>query len=104
MISASLACIAYALAFSGIGLWMSTRYPNFDASYRGNPDTRTSYIYMLICLAIGYIIGGMPFAIYINSGSYWLGLFGILLGVIYSAIVFTIGFTQASRKFSQIEV
>lgn len=92
-----------ALAFTGLGLWWSTRYPNFDASVRGNPDTRTSYIFMIACLGLGYVMAGIPFSIYINVG--WLpSLVAILGGLVLGAAVFAFGFWRGARGYERSEV
>ncbi len=45
--------ITLILISSGIGIWASARFPNFDESVNGSPDVMTMYIVMMSCLIIG---------------------------------------------------
>jgi hypothetical protein len=55
-----LAGIALALAFTAVGIWSGTVYPNFDEGTRGAPDVMTMYLIMMVCLFLGALIVGLP--------------------------------------------
>jgi len=55
-----LAALALAFAFTGVGIWSGTVYPNFDEGTRGTPDVMTMYLIMMACLFFGGLIVGMP--------------------------------------------
>jgi hypothetical protein len=55
-----LAALALAFAFTGVGIWSGTVYPNFDEGTRGTPDVMTMYLIMMVCLFFGGLIVGMP--------------------------------------------
>jgi hypothetical protein len=55
-----LAALALAFAFTAVGIWTGTVYPNFDEGTRGTPDVMTMYLIMMACLFLGALIVGLP--------------------------------------------
>jgi hypothetical protein len=93
-----MACI---MTFTGIGLIMGARYPNFNESTGGMPDVMSMYMLMLICLAFS---GGMfIFAGYALNADRLGGLMATIICLEIGFIMMTIGIRGGAFMYSRIE-
>jgi hypothetical protein len=96
-----LLAIAFIMAFTGIGLLLGARYPNFNESMGGMPDVMSMYLTMLICLIIG---GGMSvFAGYNMSESPMGGLLSLIIILEVGIIILIIGMRLGAWIYSRTE-
>lgn len=93
-----LACI---MAFTGIGLIMGARYPNFNESTGGMPDVMSMYMLMLICL--GFSGGMFIFAGYALNADLIGGLLSTIICLLIGVIMLIIGIKGGAYMYSRIE-
>lgn len=65
---------------SGIGIWASARFPNFDESVDGAPDVMTMYIVLMVTLILGGIFVSLPITILLADSL--LGLLSITIAMV----------------------
>ncbi len=87
---------------SGIGIWASARFPNFDESVNGAPDVMTMYIVMMSCLITGGILI-LP-ALYVFTWNVFLGLLAIILSADITVLITIYLANNASSLFSKMEL
>jgi hypothetical protein len=93
--------IAFIMAFTGIGLIMGARYPNFDESMGGMPDVMSMYLTLLICLLVG---GGMAiFAGYIMAAHTIAGILTLIIVLEVGFVIMLIGIKGGARMYSRME-
>ena len=88
-------------AFTGIGTWFGARYPNFEEAMKGNPDIVTMYIYSMLCLLLGAIIVGLPFAVLLFDP--FLGMLSIIFAADVGLFILYGGIKMAGREFDRME-
>ena len=93
--------VAMIMTFTGLGLIMGTRYPNFNESTGGMPDIMTMYLLMLICLGMG---GGMfVFAGYTLNSDAVAGMLATVICLEIGFIVLTVGIRAGAFIYSRTE-
>lgn len=93
--------VSLIMAFTGVGLLMGARYPNFNESMGGMPDVMSMYLLMLICLIIG---GGMlVFAGYTLADSTIRGMQATIIVLELSLLILLLGIKSGSFYYDLIE-
>ena len=96
-------CITIALlfAFTGVGLALGARYPNFDEAWGGTPDIMTMYLTMIMCL--GLAIGMIGPSGIILSKNVAVGLLSTAFFIAFGFIILCIGILEGAKRYDRIE-
>ena len=97
-----LAGIALALAFTAVGIWSGTVYPNFDEGTRGTPDVMTMYLIMMVCLFLGATIVGLPGAVMMYDKP--IGILCMALSTDWCALFLVHAIRRSARNYDALEV
>jgi len=93
--------LALCMTYVGIGLWMGAKYPSFDSAFRGTPDIVTIYLFAMVCLAIGGVLMGIPYAIYITDNV--LGILAMVLAADMGLAFMLFGMERSGKAFDRME-
>ncbi len=97
-----LAGLALALAYTAVGVWSGTVYPNFDEGTRGSPDVMTMYLVMMACLVLGAVMVGLPGLV--MARSQMLGILCMALSADWGALFLVHAIARSARNYERIEV
>jgi hypothetical protein len=97
-----LAALALAFAFTAVGIWSGTVYPNFDEGTRGTPDVMTMYLIMMACLFLGTLIVGMPGLVMYYDHA--IGLMCMALSADWCALFLYHAIRRSARNYDALEV
>lgn len=97
-----LAALALALAFTAIGVWSGTVYPNFDEGTRGTPDVMTMYLIMMACLFLGALVVGLPGLVMRYDPL--IGLLCMALSADWCAMFLYHAIGRSARNYDALEV
>jgi hypothetical protein len=93
--------LAMIMTFTGLGLIMGARYPNFNESTGGMPDVMTMYLLMILCLGFG---GGMfVFAGYTLARDMLMGMLATTVCLELGFIIMLVGINGGAFLYSRIE-
>jgi len=59
-----ISAIVMVISFSGIGVWASVKFPNYDESNDGAPDIITMYSILMLCLIVSVLLFSFPVTIF----------------------------------------
>jgi hypothetical protein len=97
-----LAALALALAFTAVGIWSGTVYPNFDEGTRGTPDVMTMYLIMMACLFLSVLIVGLPgLVMYYDKP---IGVLCMALSADWCALFLYHAIRRSARNYDALEV
>ena len=89
------------MTFTGLGLVMGARYPNFNESTGGMPDVMSMYMLMLLCLGTG---GGMfVFAGYALAADGIRGLLATTICIELGLVIMLAGINVGAFLYSRTE-
>jgi len=97
-----LAALALALAFTAVGIWSGTVYPNFDEGTRGTPDVMTMYLIMMACLFLGALAVGLPGLVMYYD--HLVGLLCMALSADWCALFLYHAIGRSARNYDALEV
>lgn len=97
-----LAGLALAFAFTAVGIWSGTVYPNFDEGTRGAPDIMTMYLIMMACLVLGALVVGIPgLAMKYDR---LVGILAMALSADWAALFLLQSIRRSARNYDRMEV
>jgi len=97
-----LAALALAFAFTALGIWSGTVYPNFDEGTRGTPDVMTMYLIMMACLFLGVLVVGLPGLV--MNYDHTVGVMCMALSADWSALFLYHAIRRSARNYDALEV
>jgi hypothetical protein len=96
-----LAGLALAFAYTAVGIWSGTVYPNFDEGTRGSPDVMTMYLIMMACLVLGAIIVGVPGLVMRYDTI--VGILAMALSADWAALFLVHAVRRSARNYDRLE-
>jgi hypothetical protein len=96
-----LAGLALAFAYTAVGIWSGTVYPNFDEGTRGAPDVMTMYLIMMACLVLGAIIVGVPGLV--MKYDPLVGILSMALSADWAALFLVHAVRRSARNYDRME-
>ncbi|MEM2870284.1 MAG: hypothetical protein QW379_07705 [Thermoplasmata archaeon] len=96
-----IAAVALALAYTAVGIWSGTVFPNFDEGTRGTPDVMTMYLVMMACLLLGGVMVGLPGLVMSRSAA--LGILCMLLSADWGALFLVHAIERSARNYDAME-
>jgi hypothetical protein len=96
-----LAGLALAFAYTAVGIWSGTVYPNFDEGTRGAPDVMTMYLIMMACLVLGAIIIGVPGLV--MKYDTLVGILSMALSADWAALFLVHAVKRSARNYDRLE-
>jgi hypothetical protein len=78
--------IVLIISFTGIGIWGSTRFPNFDPTARNMPDLISQFFIMSVCIICTLFLAVIP--AYLMTQDYLVGLVAILVAIGWAITIF----------------
>jgi hypothetical protein len=97
-----LAGLALAFAFTAVGIWSGTVYPNFDEGTRGAPDVMTMYLIMMACLVLGALIVGIPGLV--MKYDTIVGILAMALSADWAALFLVHAVRRSARNYDRLEM
>lgn len=94
--------ITVILAFTGIGVWASVRFPNFDESSDGAPDIITMYSVLMLCLIGSVLLLSIPFTIF--QVDRFLGILSLVFAADISLLIMVLLVKRASVLYEKIQI
>ncbi len=96
------AATAMIFIFAGIGIWASSRFPNFNESVEGSPDIITMYTVLVVDLMAALIFISFPASLFIFDNI--LGLLGMIFFADMSALILVFLVSRSSKLYDKIEI
>ncbi|MFW6071936.1 MAG: putative ABC transporter permease subunit [Thermoplasmatota archaeon] len=96
------ASVAMIFIFTGIGIWASSRFPNFNESVEGSPDIITMYTVLVVDLIAALIFIAFPASLFMFDN--FLGLLGMIFFADMSALILVFFVSRSSKLYDKIEV
>jgi len=97
-----IAGMALAFAFTAVGIWSGTVYPNFDEGTRGAPDVMTMYLIMMACLVLGAVLIGLPGLV--MSYDAIVGILAMALSADWAALFLVHAVRRSARNYDRMEM
>jgi hypothetical protein len=97
-----LAGLALAFAFTAVGIWSGTVYPNFDEGTRGAPDVMTMYLIMMACLVLGALMVGIPGLV--MKYDTIVGILAMALSADWAALFLVHAVRRSARNYDRLEM
>jgi hypothetical protein len=96
-----LAGLALAFAYTAVGIWSGTVYPNFDEGTRGAPDVMTMYLIMMACLVLGAVVVGIPGLV--MKYDPLVGILAMALSADWAALFLVQAVKRSARNYDRME-
>lgn len=94
--------VAFAIAFTGIGIWGAATFPNFDETMRGMPDLITQFGMIIICFVVGIFIGGIPAGMVAIQHDF--GVVAAFISLMISFAIYLGCIMAAAKRFENIDI
>jgi hypothetical protein len=98
----TIAGLALAFAFTAVGVWSGTVYPNFDEGTRGAPDIMTMYLIMMACLVLGAVLVGLPGLVMRYDTV--VGILAMALSADWAALFLVHAVRRSARNYDRLEM
>lgn len=96
------AAMAMIFIFTGIGIWASSKFPNFNESVEGSPDIITMYTVLVVDLIAALVFTAFPASLFMFDNM--LGLLGMMFFADMAALILVFLVIRSSRLYDRIEV
>lgn len=96
------AAVAMIFIFVGIGIWASSKFPNFNESVEGSPDIITMYTVLVVDLIAALIFISFPASLFMFDSI--LGLLGMIFFADMSALILVFLVSRSSKLYDKIEM
>ncbi len=97
-----ISAIVMVISFSGIGVWASVKFPNYDESNHGAPDIITMYSILMLCLIVSVLLFSFPVTIF--QADQFLGILALIFTADMSLLFLYILVKRTSILYEKIEL
>ncbi|MFO7791605.1 MAG: ABC transporter permease [Candidatus Saliniplasma sp.] len=97
-----ISAVVMILSFSGVGVWASVKFPNYDESSDGAPDIITMYSTLMLCLVLSLVLFSVPVTVFQTDR--FLGLLALIFAADISMLLLVLFVKRASTLYERIQI